>query len=616
MLKRSQKTHNSYLIKQLPQATVFIDKRNAVVFVSDKWLNDFELGSSEVVGKNILSLFKHSNSEWKKVISDCLKGEPNLTLNESYLDSNKTKRCFKLQSTHWHDESENVIGTILQMEDITSRVMAENKLEKLEVIFEDISEIAEIGFWDYNLADDKMFWDSRTKAIHEVDENYTPNILDSINFYKLGNSRNTISMTVNRAITREIPFSEELEIVTAKGNELRVITSGKPLYKNGKFSGMVGTIQNVNERHLNEEKTHENQRLLRTLIDNLPLGVSIKDLESRRILVNKYEMEFCKVTKKKDIIGKDDFQFFNKTQAEVARRDDLEVMRDLKPILRKEVTHKDSKGESSTYLISKIPLIDSDEHAYGLVSIRMNITEIKQKELELRKLIDVASSQNKKLINFAHIVSHNLRSHSANFSMLLDFLAAEKSTSEREKLMEMLLKASDNLLETLDNLNEVVHITANTNLRKKEVKLNSKIATVKQNLGAELNAHNIKVINTIEDSVKIKVVPAYIESILTNFITNVIKYRSPDRNSFVKLSCSVEENYKVLHIEDNGLGIDLEKYGEKLFGMYKTFHENKDAKGIGLYITKNQIEAMGGKVSVDSKIGKGTTFKIYFNDKD
>ena len=89
-----------------------------------------------------------------------------------------------------------------------------------------------------------------------------------------------------------------------------------------------------------------------------------------------------------------------------------------------------------------------------------------------------------------------------------------------------------------------------------------------------------------------------------------------NRDSFIKFSTTAEGNYIVLHIEDNGVGIDLDKYGDKLFGMYKTFHNNKDAKGIGLYITKNQIEAMNGKIKVDSKVGEGTTFKIYFNEKN
>lgn len=616
MLKGSQKSTNNYLIKQLPRATVFVDRKKVIVYASDRWLNDFELGNSEIIGNNIIEIFENANLEWQHVISESLKGLPNLTLTEGHLDHHGNKKWFEVKSIPWYDENENVIGTIVQAEDVTPRVLAETKLEKLEILSEDISDKAEIGFWDYNLSEDKMFWDSRTKTIHEVPEDYIPNFVDAANFYKLGHSRNTISMTVNKAITKEVPFSEKLQLVTAKGNEIWVIVSGKPLYKSGRFTGMVGTIQNVNERTINEVKNRENQRLLRTLIDNLPLGVSIKDLESRKILVNKSEMEFCNVTNERDIIGKDDFSFFDQKNAEAARKDDLMVMRDLKPILQKEVTLNTDDNKKGTYLISKIPLIDTDDHAYGLVSIRMNITDIKRKELELRKLVDVASKQNEKLINFAHIVSHNLRSHSANFSMLLDFLANEKSASEKERIMKMLLDSSDNLLETLDNLNEVVHITTNTSLKKKYINLNKKIGAVQQNLSADLNLHNIKVINAIKNHVKIRVVPAYIDSILTNFMTNAIKYRSPDRDSFVKLSATVEGGYTVLYIEDNGLGIDLNKYGEKLFGMYKTFHNNKDARGIGLYITKNQIEAMNGKVTVTSKVGKGTTFKIYFNDKD
>ena len=100
-----------------------------------------------------------------------------------------------------------------------------------------------------------------------------------------------------------------------------------------------------------------------------------------------------------------------------------------------------------------------------------------------------------------------------------------------------------------------------------------------------------------------------------NLLSNAIKYRHIERTPKITVISSQTKDNITLKFSDNGLGIDLNKYGKKLFGMYKTFHDNSDARGIGLYITKNQIEAMNGKVMACSEVGKGTTFNIYFNDK-
>ncbi|MBJ7428708.1 MAG: ATP-binding protein, partial [Bacteroidia bacterium] len=107
---------------------------------------------------------------------------------------------------------------------------------------------------------------------------------------------------------------------------------------------------------------------------------------------------------------------------------------------------------------------------------------------------------------------------------------------------------------------------------------------------------------------------AYLESIIYNLISNAIKYSKKDnkQQSFIQVSSEIINNKIVLSILDNGIGIDLIKNKDKLFGMYKTFHDNEDARGIGLFITKNQIEAMGGTIDVFSELGLGTTFKITF----
>jgi signal transduction histidine kinase len=105
-------------------------------------------------------------------------------------------------------------------------------------------------------------------------------------------------------------------------------------------------------------------------------------------------------------------------------------------------------------------------------------------------------------------------------------------------------------------------------------------------------------------------VSAYLESILHNLITNAIKYKHPDRDPEINIFTYQEDNKNYLVVKDNGLGMDLEKYGSQVFQMYKTFHNNEDATGLGLFLTKSQIEALGGKITVESRVGKGSKFTV------
>ena len=106
--------------------------------------------------------------------------------------------------------------------------------------------------------------------------------------------------------------------------------------------------------------------------------------------------------------------------------------------------------------------------------------------------------------------------------------------------------------------------------------------------------------------------PAYFESIFLNLITNAIRYKSPDRDPIITFGSYIDGHNKVITVEDNGLGIDLKRYGGRLFGMYEKFHANKNGTGMGLFIVKTQIEAMKGTITAESIVGKGTTFKVSF----
>ncbi|WP_289041036.1 PAS domain S-box protein [uncultured Zobellia sp.] len=607
---------NNPLVKQLPTATVFTNKKFEVIYASDKFLSDFEFDSETTFGKPINELFTTLSDNWENTLYQCLSDKSNDTSVNYNLNSATGSKWYKWACTAWQNETNETVGLIIHFEDITEKKLKEEQVNTLQSLLDAMCEISKIGVWDYDIINDKLICCDVIRQIHDVSEDYEFSFDSALSAYKDGYSRNTVSMLVHETMTKGTSWNEKLQFKTSKGKEIWVQVAGMPTYSDGKIVGIKGTLQNIEKQVQSETKTKENELLLRTLIDNLPLNVFIKDTESRKILVNKSECDYMGVESAEELLGKNDFELFNKEVALISRAEDLQVMETLTPMLGRETINETKDGRVSTFLTSKIPLKGNNGKAQGLVGISMDISDLKQKEQELRDLINVTSQQNKKLVNFAHIVSHNLRSHTANFSMLLDFLASEKNEEEKSNIIKMLTQASDNLLETLENLNEVVAINTNINLEKKPVRLNQRIVSVKRNLKAFLINHDAKIVNAISEHTTIKVIPAYIDSILMNFITNAVKYRHPDRSPLITLSAINENGYIVLSIEDNGLGIDLKKYGSKLFGMYKTFHDHSDSRGIGLYITKNQIEAMNGKVTVASKVGAGTTFKIYFNEQN
>ncbi|WP_245978026.1 PAS domain-containing protein [Flagellimonas taeanensis] len=595
-------------MKQLPKATALVALDGTVVDASDSWLDVFGVNPKDCSEVNIFHLYGESG-----LLKQKLQESKSFSFRHG-IENKMEENWFESTFAPWFDEKENVIGSIIQTDDISREVEKEMELEKTNNILKIKSEVSQVGCWEYTLATEELFWCDETKKIHNVPLSYKPNVADAIAFYKQGYSRNKISMLFHSAINEGTPFNKKLTIITQNGQEKWVSATGKPIRENGKIVKLLGTFQDINEQVTSETRIKHHQQLLTALIDNLPLNVFVKDLDSRKILVNKAECDYLGKSTK-ELIGKTDFDLYEKEVAKISREEDLEVIRTLKPMLGKETINIKKDGKITNFLTSKIPLFDLEGKISGLIGIGMDITAMKKKEDQLRNLINITSVQNKKLINFAHIVSHNLRSHSANFSMLLKFLSEEQNEAEKAHIMNMLNQASDSLLETLENLNQVVDINTNVTLSKQPLNLNESIDKVRKNLSAFLEKNKVKIINNIPQDMIVWSVPAYLDSIILNLVTNAVKYSSPERSPVITMDAKKRDKTLIFSVSDNGLGIDLERYGDKIFGMYKTFHNRKDAKGIGLYIIKNQIEAMGGSITVNSEVDKGATFNVYFNEE-
>ena len=266
------------------------------------------------------------------------------------------------------------------------------------------------------------------------------------------------------------------------------------------------------------------------------------------------------------------------------------------------------------WILSRGKIIERDSKGKPLriIGTHTDISAQKEKEYDLMQTLQIVSEQNSRLLNFAHIVSHNLRSHSGNIEMLLNIIGEETDPDFIIESYAHLKTSSQALSQTISHLKELVEIQSELVQKKENLNLSVYLGKTLSILGEEIKKNKVIIENKVHSDETIIFNPAYLESILLNFTSNAIRYSHPDRTPVISYSLTSTAEHKVLEIQDNGLGINLEKHGKKIFGMYKTFHKHKDSRGIGLFITKNQIEAMGGKVDVYSQVGIGTTFKIYF----
>jgi signal transduction histidine kinase len=257
-----------------------------------------------------------------------------------------------------------------------------------------------------------------------------------------------------------------------------------------------------------------------------------------------------------------------------------------------------------------MPIIDDYGKCVKIRGIFQDIDNIKKKGLALQSSINLLNDQNKRLQNFAYIVSHNLRSHTGNLQFMVNLYEESESSDDRGEVFSHIKSISKSLSTTIEHLNEIVKIHTDVDNEKKLIEFEVVFKNVMSALQSNINNTNAKIEYDFDNCPVINYIPAYLESIFQNLLTNSLKYRHMDRPAVINCRTIKDHNHIYLLFEDNGLGIDMTRHGDKVFGMYKTFHQNADAKGIGLFITKNQIEALGGSIKVDSTVNVGTKFTI------
>ncbi|MBP7282223.1 MAG: PAS domain S-box protein [Leptospiraceae bacterium] len=273
-------------------------------------------------------------------------------------------------------------------------------------------------------------------------------------------------------------------------------------------------------------------------------------------------------------------------------------------------------GEEFWVNFTIVPIANEKGWFTHWIAIERDITLKKKEEQEKEQLIRELTQNISDIRQFAYITSHNLRAPLSNLIGLLNL--TEDIVVQDETLKEILFgfKTSTNHLnETVEDLIKILIIKDKNSIAQEEIQFETifqKVFTQTKNLIKENNP-KIKYDFSLAPNVFFN--PVYLESIFLNLFTNALKYSSPTRNLEIKIHSKRIGNEIQLEFEDNGIGINLKRHKDRVFGLYQRFHNHQNSKGLGLYLVKSQLETLGARIEIESRVDEGTKFFIKFKEK-
>jgi PAS domain S-box-containing protein len=512
----------------------------------------------------------------------------------------------------------NVQGDVTEIigacQDVTVQKTSEMELLRKNHQLSFAERIAMMGNWQWDVPTDTLKWSSGLYKIYEYDESITDLNYDTFFSQVHPDDQKYITQLVQNSFKeKKFPNNFIHRIITSSGKIKTVHYLGEViLNEQGEVVEMMGACQDITEQKMEENK-------FRGLLESAPDAMVITNENSKIQIINK-QAEKLFGYKIEEIYDKpvdlllpmrflQDHELKRKTFLNKPETTKLSDGKDLFAITK--------DGREFPIQMSLSPLKTED----GML-ISAAIRDVTEQKIARNKILAAKNDleilaqklikNNNQLADFAHITSHNLRAPVSNLNSLLGLYNAAENEQDRSFLFKKFEKVIDHLTGTLNNLVDAIKIK-NTKIKDlEEVSLINVLNKTKEILTGQILNNDVIITSDFSSISKIKYDRIYLESIFLNLVGNSIKYKSNKRIPEIFIKSETVEGKVIIKFRDNGLGIDLKKYGDKLFGFNKVFHRHPEAKGVGLFMVKTQIEALNGTIHAESEVDKGTTFIIKF----
>ncbi|HLP10911.1 MAG TPA: PAS domain-containing sensor histidine kinase [Flavobacteriales bacterium] len=564
------------------------------------WANE-AFGVNDLVGVNLISLISRGRQELSKIGMKRVLAGTSLDIEDSYKMLDGTVKWFRIRMNNVTDDTSNVIGLCISAADITDRVISQEKLKESEKRFQSLIE---------HSTDMKTLVNQQGKMFYA-----SPSVKKQLGYTK----DEILMIQVNDLIFKDdLPgLIEKIEDVSKIPGK-SFFSQHRLVHKSGQLVWCEGTITNMfhepsicalvsNFRNITERKNLE--RLYQNANKLSRLGSWELDVQLNKL----YWSDITKEIHEVDMDFEPDIETGINFYKEGESRDIIsnvvnEAIKSGKPwdVELQIITAKQNErwvraiGEAEINKGKCIRLFGSFQ----------DIDNSKKTETERKRIADDLLKHSENLEQFAYIVSHNLRAPVANMLGLANVLRNKLTDSDREKAQNYLIEAAAQMDERIKDLSKILQIRSEYVEFKESVHLPALLGDIETSIQNVINKEQVKIVSSFNNVNTITTIKSYLHSIFYNLIMNSIKYRKAGVAPIIEIKSELNENELLLIFKDNGIGIDLNRYGDKIFGLYKRFHLHVEGKGLGLFMIKNQVEVLGGRITVKSAPDEGAEFTI------
>lgn len=514
------------------------------------------------------------------------------------------------------DETGNPIKSAGVVMDVTDKILSGIKIKQTEKVFHELFENIADGvykstlkgkFVDVNPAMVKMLGYASKEELLKID------IAKDLYFSDKDREKALHADELGKIVVLKLKKKDGTELYAEDRSYNITDESGNVLYNQG-------ILRDVTEKLKAEKDLKEKEQFNRGLLNSLTQHIAVINSKGDIISVNDAWREFAKnngdTTLSRTAEGTN---YFEVCMNSITNGDMVaaEALAGIKLVINKKsnlfmMEYPCHSSEDERWFLLRASMFRSGENL--VVISHDNITVRKKAELEKERITNDLLIRNKDLEHFAFIVSHNLRAPVATIIGISDLLLNPEITEDvKQMTTKGLMVSTQKLDDVVKDLNKILQVREQVNEKKSDVNLQEILGQVERNLILLIENAEAKINADFSAFSHIHSIKSYMYSIFYHLITNSIKYSKPNENPVIEISNEIDEESAIIHFKDNGIGFNLEQNSEKVFGLYNRFNTEIDGKGLGLYLVKMQVEALGGTIFLKSELNQGSEFLIKFD---